>query len=234
MLGIKPPIISRSLSSRLYQPRSGDGCVLWLLGQDDAYSSTIRDRSGYNNHGTITGATWARLPSGLWALNFDGDDFINCGTNASLNFAGDWTFLAWVYFSFSGNKWVFGKDQSGGRSYACGFTATRQLYVQINGGSTYTSTTQFTSNSWQLAGWQYNRTAATIQGIRNGVLLDSVGSVPAMNSNPTTPTYFGARSYVGSEGYFVGNLGLGKQVGSLLSGSTLLSIFNQERPLFGV
>lgn len=52
------------------------GAVLWLPGQDDAYSTTIRDRSGNNNHGTITGATWSRLPSGLWVLSFDGDDYI--------------------------------------------------------------------------------------------------------------------------------------------------------------
>lgn len=38
------------------------------------------DRSRYNNHGTITGATWEQLPSGVWAMNFDGsDDYVDTG-----------------------------------------------------------------------------------------------------------------------------------------------------------
>src|SRR3990167_10553439 len=32
------------------------------------------DRSRYQNHGTITGATWKRLPSGVWVMSFDGTD----------------------------------------------------------------------------------------------------------------------------------------------------------------
>lgn len=50
-------------------------CVLWLPGQDDPQSSTIRDRSGQGNDGTIAGgATWTKLASGLWALRLDGTD----------------------------------------------------------------------------------------------------------------------------------------------------------------
>ncbi len=37
----------------------------------------VFDKSKYGNHGTITGAVWRQLPSGLWALSFDGDDLIN-------------------------------------------------------------------------------------------------------------------------------------------------------------
>jgi len=74
------------------------GAVLWLPGQDDAYSATIRDRSGKGNHGTITGALWKRLPSGLWYLDFDGtDDNVNCGSAASLDF-GAASFLAMGWF----------------------------------------------------------------------------------------------------------------------------------------
>jgi hypothetical protein len=34
------------------------------------------DNSRYGNHGTITGATWTRLASGLPILSYDGDDYI--------------------------------------------------------------------------------------------------------------------------------------------------------------
>ncbi len=60
--------------------------VLWLPGQDDAFSSTIRDRSGKGNDGAITGATWVQNSKGLWVLDFDGaDDIVNCGSDASID-----------------------------------------------------------------------------------------------------------------------------------------------------
>ena len=36
--------------------------------------TTLWDYSNNGNHGTITGATWVRLPSGLWSLGFVTDD----------------------------------------------------------------------------------------------------------------------------------------------------------------
>ena len=69
----------------MYVPRAGDGCVLWLPGQDDPQSSTIRDRSGKGNNGTIVGATWTRISSGLWCLDFDGtDDEVDCGNTGNI------------------------------------------------------------------------------------------------------------------------------------------------------
>ncbi len=72
------------------------GTVLWLPGLPGA-GSKIYDRSPYGNHGTITGATGVRLPSGLWTQSFDGsDDRVNCGTGASLNVGTTMTLLMWV------------------------------------------------------------------------------------------------------------------------------------------
>lgn len=42
------------------------------------------------NHGTIEGATWERLPSGLWGLSFGGAaDYVNCGDNSIFNFTSE-------------------------------------------------------------------------------------------------------------------------------------------------
>ena len=58
--------------------------------------ATILDNSPFGNHGTITGATWVRLPSGLYALSYDGtDDYVNCGQKASLNITNTITFECW-------------------------------------------------------------------------------------------------------------------------------------------
>lgn len=60
------------------------GCALYLPGPSGG-GSKIYDRSPYGNAGTITGATWTRLPSGLWVLSFDGnDDYVDFGSHPSL------------------------------------------------------------------------------------------------------------------------------------------------------
>ena len=57
--------------------RTDANTVLWLPGQDDPQSSTIRDRSGNGHDGTITTALWTRNSKGLWGLAFDGDDYVD-------------------------------------------------------------------------------------------------------------------------------------------------------------
>lgn len=57
-------------------PPALDGAVLYMPGLP-GYGSKIWDRSQGGNHGTIVGATWERLPSGLWTLRYWGDDYVN-------------------------------------------------------------------------------------------------------------------------------------------------------------
>lgn len=58
----------------------------------------IFDRSRYRSHGTITGAIWRQLPSGLWYLDFDGsDDVVDCGSGASLDILNAISISLWVY-----------------------------------------------------------------------------------------------------------------------------------------
>jgi len=96
------------------------GCVLYLPGPSGG-GSKIHDRSPYGNAGTITGATWKRLPSGLWVLSFDGtDDYVTCGTSPNLLIMGDSarTGEAWIKLNTLGG--------AGGRnvlSYGVGATS---------------------------------------------------------------------------------------------------------------
>jgi len=60
------------------------GCVLYLPGLPGG-GARLHHRSPHGNTGTIIGATWGKLPSGLWYLDFDGtDDYVNCGNHSSL------------------------------------------------------------------------------------------------------------------------------------------------------
>lgn len=60
------------MTNLLFAPQAL-GAVLSLTGLPGG-GNKIQDRSPYGNHGSITGATWNRLPSGLWYLSFDGTD----------------------------------------------------------------------------------------------------------------------------------------------------------------
>lgn len=59
--------------------------------------ASLLDRSQYANHGTISGATWVRLPSGLLVLSYNGTSnytiFVN---SASLQITAAITAEAWV------------------------------------------------------------------------------------------------------------------------------------------
>ena len=72
------------------------------------------DRSRYNKHGTITGALWKQLPSGVWVLYFDNvDDKIVVPHNAVFNLVTG-TLEAWVKTSkTSGNNEIIVKDTTG-------------------------------------------------------------------------------------------------------------------------
>ena len=64
---------------------------------DEGNGSMINDKSGNNNHGTLTnGPKWTKGKSGT-ALQFDGkDDYVDCGSDASLNIYDALSIEAWV------------------------------------------------------------------------------------------------------------------------------------------
>lgn len=82
-----PPVISPTRKPLKYPfhlpPQLDPSCVLCLLPiHDDKWY----DFSGHGNHGVIHNATWTAKGRHGPALYFDGlDDYVNCGTNDSLN-----------------------------------------------------------------------------------------------------------------------------------------------------
>jgi hypothetical protein len=97
-----------SLARPSYMPKykPDASCVLYLEGQQDPQSATIRDLSGYGNHGTITGATWVRNAQGIWVNSLNGTTgAISLATSDALNFTSSaFTIMMWVkIISFPGN-----------------------------------------------------------------------------------------------------------------------------------
>lgn len=69
----------------------------WNMDSNDISSSTLYDKSGTGNHGTIYGAT---TTSGKvkQALSFDGtDDYVDIPDNNSLDLADATTIEFWIY-----------------------------------------------------------------------------------------------------------------------------------------
>lgn len=79
-------------------PPAEPGCVLHFPGLP-GQGSTIWDRSKEGNDGTIAGATWVRLTSGLWGLYLDGiGDKVVIPNNSAMDFerTTPFTFLFWM------------------------------------------------------------------------------------------------------------------------------------------
>ena len=92
------------------------GCVLYVPGLPGGASKTY-DRTPYGDQGTIAGATWVRLPSGIWCLSFDGqDDYVSCGSVSALDMKStNFTVLLWINSINTGvNKGAFSLVSSGG------------------------------------------------------------------------------------------------------------------------
>ena len=173
------------------------GGVLHLPGPSGG-GTKIYDRSPYGNTGTITGATWTRLPSGLWVLSFDGtDDWINCGTDDSLDITGNISIIAWIYpedipVNTTGQRVVLlkGKRVSGvvNVNYALDIakdaaeSSKGRCYFKVYaaGWGVSSSNEVVELNKWQLIGATFNPTTDVVKFYHNGA---SAGS----NTETKTP-----------------------------------------------
>ena len=151
----------------------GLGCVLCLPGLPGS-SGKIHDRSPYGNTGTITGAVWERLPSGLWVLHFDGtDDNVSIAHHASLNLSAEMTHMAWIYpdsFPELTNR-IFDKLQA----YAISARNNGEITVEawsIDGNQT-SSGVGIATTTWQHIAVVYSLSAGKILFYKNGVLKDT-------------------------------------------------------------
>lgn len=195
----------------------------------------IFDRSAYRNHGTITGATWTRLPSGLWVLSFDGDDYVQVTNAASLQLTTAISIEAWVNPSLLGVYGILEKGpfdnnygdytllmQSNGkirfalnaanglRDAATALVASVPSHVV----ATYSTTSQ--------------RMKLYINGVKEAVETTYSTAISTSDNNLHVGQYYGA-------GYhWVGLIGLVRLHGTELSATTITQHYQQERHLFGV
>jgi len=89
---LKQELTPRLWKCKLYRM---DGLVVYLP-LIEGEGNVVRDFSGYNNNGTIYGATWQKIDNKAIVIYGDGiDDYIEIQHNESLNLD-EFTILAWI------------------------------------------------------------------------------------------------------------------------------------------
>jgi len=230
-------------------PSPGANCVLWLPGQDDPYSATIRDRSGNGNNGTIAGAIWTRLGSGIWVLNYDGvDDKTTVTDAASIQNIFDTGDGGAVEF------WIrpetIGEGNNGNILNKGGIWAVSTAYVDgttcrlvfgytfsDTGGQWYTTARDINLNVWQHIVMDYAANDVTNNPVIcvNGVSKNLTESVTPVGTRTTDA---GSGLNIGNNAAttetFDGDIAIVRGYTAVRNVAGALQHFNQERHLFGV
>jgi len=236
---------ARANSGLTFRPDAN--CVLWLPGQDDAYSATIRDRSGKVNNGTITGATWTKNSKGLWYLLFaGGDDLIGCGAGASLNFGtGDFTLLVWINTGTAATQILTQKSNVLHSAIVAGYglyLRTTDPYIKAwcSDGTTVVSNSTCATNpadgAWHLVGGVWVSATDTISLYLDGVFVDSDVAGAAMGSINTANNLEFGRDYNSNTPryYYTGSMGAAMYHKRALTTAEILSTYQQQRHRYGV
>ncbi len=208
-------------------PPAEPGCVLYLPGLP-GQGATIWDRSNQGNHGTITGATWRKLPSGLWALSFDGDDRVTI----PLGFTGTTiSFLVWCksVSDITTLQGIIGSDTDLGS----GIWLNAGKYYPFHKASQATTGVIAVANTWHFL-------VATFTGLPAlpTLTISSNGGTPVSAASANTGNIgnirLGVRNVANASPLLNGQIVLVRAITAILSTAQTLSIFNQERHLLGV
>ena len=234
---IRKHAVTHSTATDIY--KKVNSCVLWLPGQDDAQSSTIRDRSGNGNDGSLTNITWERISSGLWVTVFNGSSsHIDFGNDASLGLqtgqGASW--IQWVFLTGLGvNNSLFNKRETfNAANVESRIASSNKPALIIQDGSqntTLTADTALLISTWYFIVFTYDRT--DMRAYRNGVL----DCTPAAHTNeiPVTANnlFYGTRADGGGDA-LAAKIGLPRNLNLPLTATQTAGIYNQERHLFGV
>jgi hypothetical protein len=151
---------------------------------DDGFGTTAFDSSGNGNEGIFNGdPQWVAGKYG-GALEFDGDDYLNCGNGPSLQIRDEITIMFWFKVEAFQNEWeaFMAKGDNSYRASRGGGTGNA-THMGTSGASTssFNGTVIVTDNQWHhYAGW-FNGTNARIY--IDGVLDTEVTATGQINAS---------------------------------------------------
>ena len=202
----------------------------------------IFDKSRYNNHGTLIGATWVQLPSGLWVNDLDGtDDYIEIPDAASLDITGKITIKLWVNpTDVAADHALIDKavgDNTKRNYYVMISITTGALFFNFKDASNVWFSSQSTvavpTGKYSQVGVTFDEATDELKFYLNGALGETMTSTGAMTAN-TGSLWVGVNKYTAAADYMKGKLGLVLIGNGIWNAGDFLKSYNQERHLFNV
>ena len=210
------------------------GTVLSLTGLPGG-SNKIQDRSSYGNNGTITGATWVRLPSGLWCLYFDGlDDHVDITHHSSLDIVDYITIKFWVRFAtLNTTQVLLDKNWTSGWDIHLWSTNRANARFQIGGATVecYAPAANFTAIADTWYHWVVRYDGANLKIFIDTDEKDSDVGSGSIGTNSQN-LRIGERMNESSD--FNGDIALIEIANWAWSVIEIQNSFNREKHLFGV
>jgi hypothetical protein len=200
--------------------------------------SSWKDISGYSNPGVLTnGPTYSALNGGYFT--FDGtDDYVQGGTDASLDLRTNATVEAWFTVAAFQNEWqaIISKGDYTYRISRNENTNKIEYAINLQLGDTYspsyylTSTNDLSLDTWYHAVLTFD--GKTLSGYLNGVLQSSISAVG--------PIYKGTQSLIvgGNSSHpprvWKGNIAIARIYNVTFTTDQVLQNFNAQRSRFGI
>ena len=153
---------------------------IWDFNEGPGFTAVF-DRSGYGNHGRISGSgdEWIDdtphkiigLGEGEYALYFDGNDYVDCKSDESLNITKEITVEAWVkwaqFYSDSNEHAIISKSKSAKNGFML-YQATAPPYNRVSY-FVYTdvlhnnvSQSTLSTNTWYHVAMTYNGSSLSL------------------------------------------------------------------------
>jgi hypothetical protein len=176
--------------------------------------TTVLDGSTYNNHGTVTGATWSETGgfNGGGVYSFDGTgDYINCGLGTDMNFGtGDFSISAWIVGTTPAsvqtqivNK---GSVGGGGKRYSLQIVSDNTIKWEIDDDANPASV----AAAYDSATWVHvvaTKSASWLKLYFDGVIQDSTDCSSTVSiDDATKPLAIGVRSNDLTSDVFIGEI----------------------------
>ena len=216
------------------------GCIVYVPGLPGG-SNTLYERSPYCNIGTITGATWKRLESGLWYLSYDGtDDYVDFGAPPVFTINKYITLEAWIYLDAKTADYqtIMGRYDSaanGKIAYALWINTSDNLAFLISEDGILfdDATVSITTGAWHHVAGVYDGISVSVY--LNGSPTSQATDISSIYS-ATCNFLIGAQHDTGGghRRYFGGDVALARVYNFPCSSLQIQEHFQREKHLFGV